>query len=57
MVELADEPGIEKEFAELRASQTRTVYCGRLPLDAKAAERALELAKTDVDTHSFLRQR
>ena len=46
MVELAYEPGIEKEFAGLRAIKPDLFIAVGLPLDAKAAERALELAGT-----------
>jgi len=53
MVELADEPGIEKEFSELRASHPGMVVSVGVPVDRNAADRALVLARTDVDTLHF----
>jgi ferredoxin len=53
MIELADTPGIENEFAKLRSSKSGLFISVGVPLDSKAAVRALELAKTDVDTIHF----
>lgn len=53
MIELTDRPGIEKDFAVLREDQPGLIIAVRIPLNAKAAERAAELAKTDVDTLHF----
>ena len=50
MVELADSAGIEEEFAKLRAVRPELIISVGIPLDAGAADRVLELAKTDVDT-------
>lgn len=50
VIELADEPGIESEFAALRKQRPGLVICAGVPLNAKAADRALALAKADVDT-------
>ncbi len=53
MVELADEPGIERECSGLRKARPGLFIAVGLPLDDKAANRALELAQTDVDTIHF----
>jgi len=50
MVELAYEPGIGKEFIELRKLQPGLFISVGITLRPDAAELALELAKTDVDT-------
>ena len=50
MVELAYEPGIEKEFAKLRKIKPDLFIAVGIPLDAKAAELTVMLAKSDVDT-------
>ena len=53
MVELAYEPGIEKEFANLRSLRPELTIGVAIPLDAKAASRTLRLAETEVDTLRF----
>jgi ferredoxin len=53
MVELAFEPGIEKEFGALRAGRSDLFIAVGLPLDSRAAGRALELSKSPVDTLHF----
>ena len=53
MIELADEPGIEREFSKLREAKPGLFICVGMPLAAKAAARALELANTDVDSIHF----
>jgi ferredoxin len=53
MVELAYEPGIEKEFPKLRAANPGLFMAVGVPLDEKAADRAVELSKTAVDTIHF----
>jgi ferredoxin len=53
MVELADEPGIEDGIAKLRFKHPEMIISVGIPLDAKAASRALALAHTDVDTLHF----
>jgi hypothetical protein len=50
MVELAYEPGIEKEFANLRSWRPDLIIGVSIPLNAKAADRTLRLARTEVDT-------
>jgi hypothetical protein len=50
MVELAYEPGIEKEFDELRSLRPDLIIGVAIPLNAKAASRTLRLAQTEVDT-------
>ncbi|MBI4334170.1 MAG: hypothetical protein HY673_23145 [Chloroflexi bacterium] len=50
MIELAYAPGIENEFAGLRSLKPDLFISVGLPLDAKAADIALALAQTDVDT-------
>ncbi|MCR4392799.1 MAG: glutamate synthase-related protein [Dehalococcoidales bacterium] len=53
MIELKNEPGIEELFAGLRAVRPEVFISVGLPLDARAPDRALELAGTDVDTIHF----
>lgn len=50
MVELAYEPGIEKEFEALRKIKPGLFISVGVPLDAKAAEVTLTLANADIDT-------
>jgi ferredoxin len=50
MVELAYEPGIEKEFDKLRSLRPDLVIGVSIPLNAEAASRTLHLAHTEVDT-------
>jgi ferredoxin len=52
-IELADGPGIDKVIAELRTSQPETVIVVGMPADARAADRAVELARADVDSLHF----
>ena len=53
MIELAYEPGIEAEFTRLRAHRPELAICVGLPLDARAARIAVELARSDVDAIHF----
>jgi ferredoxin len=53
MIELEDAPGIENEFAGLRASKAGLFISVGVQLNSKAAARALELARTEVDTIHF----
>jgi len=53
MIEVADEPGIEKIFAGFRAFRPELSIAVGLPLNGKAAVRAAELAQTDVDVIHF----
>jgi ferredoxin len=53
MVEIADAPGIEKEFVKLRALNAGLFISVGVPLNAEAAVRALKLARTEVDTIHF----
>jgi hypothetical protein len=53
MVELADAPGIENEFAKLRDFNPGLLISVGLSLDANASTRALELTKAGVDTLHF----
>jgi hypothetical protein len=53
MVELAYAPGIENEFAKLREIKPGLFIAVGVPLDAQAAEIAVKLARTDVDTIHF----
>lgn len=53
MVELAYEPGIAREFTELRKLQPGVFISAGVTLRPDAADLALELAKTDVDTLHF----
>jgi len=52
-VELAYAPGIEKQLAAVRALNPDSIVFVGLPLDARAADRALQLARTDVDSLHF----
>jgi hypothetical protein len=53
MIELTDEPGIEKIFAGLRAFRPELAIAVGLPLNSKAAARALELVQSDLDVLHF----
>ena len=53
LVELADAPGIEREFAKLRAFKPGLLIGVGLPLDSSAAARALELTGAGVDVLHF----
>jgi ferredoxin len=53
MVEIADEPGIESLFSTLRSIKPGLFLSVGLPLGVKSAQRALELAGSDVDTLHF----
>ena len=54
MVELADTAGIESAFAELRELRPGLIISVGIPLNAQAADRCLELARTNqVDTLQF----
>ena len=53
MIELAYESGIEDEFAQLRAMDPELIISVGLPLNDRAASRALKLTQTDVDTLHF----
>lgn len=53
MVELSYGPGIEDEFATLRALQAGIIISIGIPLDAKAADRAVTLTQADADTLHF----
>jgi len=53
MVELADSPGIEREFATLRSFKPGLLISVGLPLDALAASRAVELTGAGVDVLHF----
>jgi len=53
MVELADRPGVDAEFAELRRMQPGLVIAVGIPLDATARDRTLDLVDSDVDTLHF----
>jgi hypothetical protein len=53
MIEIADAPGIENEFAKLRTLKAGLFISVGVPLNKGAAARALELARTDVDTIHF----
>jgi ferredoxin len=53
MVEIAEVPGIEKDFVELRKIKPGLFISVGVQLNAKAANRALELARTNVDTIHF----
>jgi ferredoxin len=54
VVELAYEPGVEKVFDALRADRKARIIIVRLPLDARAAARAVALGRTAVDTLHFV---
>jgi len=53
MVEIADEPGVEKIFTDLRNIKHGLSIAVGVRLNAQAADRAVELAKTDVDVIHF----
>jgi ferredoxin len=53
MVEMADAPGVQQTFADLRMLRSDLIISVGMPLDANAPSRALELAHTDVDTLHF----
>ncbi len=53
LVELADAEGIEDEFDALRAMKPGLVIAAGVPLDAGAAERAVELTRAHVDVIHF----
>jgi hypothetical protein len=53
MIEIADSPGVEGEFATLRGFKPGLLVSAGLPLDARAPERALELTLAGVDTLHF----
>jgi ferredoxin len=53
MVEIADEPGVEREFAALRGFKPGLLIAVGIPLDASAAARALELTKAGADLLHF----
>jgi ferredoxin len=53
LVELADTPGIEREFATLRGFKPELLIGVGLPLDSSAAARALELTSAGVDLLHF----
>lgn len=52
-VELADAPGIENSFDAVRRHRPDVLIMVGMPLDARAAGRARELAKTGVDSLHF----
>jgi ferredoxin len=53
MIELADAPGIENEFVKIRRLKPGLFISAGVLLDSRSAERALELAKTDIDLIHF----
>ncbi|MBF0226026.1 MAG: hypothetical protein HQK76_11270 [Desulfobacterales bacterium] len=53
MVEIDYEPGIEKEFSELRKINNDLFISVGMPLNKHSSSRALEIAQTDVDTIHF----
>ncbi len=53
LVELAWQPGIEKEFGRLREMKPDLAICVGIKLSADAAAQALELSGHDVDTLHF----
>ncbi len=53
MVEIADEPGLECEFSQLRGFKPGLIISVGLPLDSKASTRAFELTMAGVDTLHF----
>ncbi len=53
MVELADEAGIEETMTALRAMKPDLILSIGIPLDEKAAGRAVELTRADADTLHF----
>jgi len=52
-VELVYSPDIESRMAAMRTLRPDSVVMVGMPLDARAAERALQLARTDVDSLHF----
>ncbi len=52
-VELADAPDIEETMVKIRALKPEIIILIGLPLDARAADRAVALVHTDVDTLHF----
>lgn len=53
MIELSYEPGIDNEFAVIRAINPELFIAIGMPLDSEAANKALELSKTEVDAIHF----
>ncbi len=53
MVEVAYETGIDRAFSDLRSIQPELIISVGIPLDARAADIACELAGTSVDTMHF----
>ena len=53
MVQIADTPGVQEIFSDLRRLQPELIISVGIPLDADAPVRAIELAQTDVDTLHF----
>jgi len=53
MVEIADGKGIGEEMARLRESYPQMAIAVGLPLNGKAADRALELTRLEADTLHF----
>jgi ferredoxin len=53
MIELNYEPGIEETFAVLRSLNPDLILSVGIPLDEKAASRAVDLTFADVDTLHF----
>lgn len=53
MVEIADAPGIENEFAKLKEINPGLFITVGVTLDAKAAERAVQLADAGLDSIHF----
>jgi len=53
MIELAHEPGIEKEFSRIRKMKENIFISVGVPLNADAASIAIELTKGGVDTVHF----
>ena len=52
-VELADGPGVENAYRQLRELYPDTTILVGLPVDARAADRAVELARSDADSLHF----
>ena len=53
MIELSYEPGIEEAFAAVRSLKPDLIVAVGIPLDGKAAGRAVDLTLADVDTLHF----
>ena len=49
-VEVADGPGVETVCAQLRSRHPETALIVGLPVDGRAAQRAVELAQADIDS-------